>query len=293
MKAKVYYLVLVLLLIQYFSLAQTPNLQLSSNNGNLSYVQAFVKASENLPESRIPYGVLYDKVFGWAGMSVWQNGDTTSKSHLIQTWWDLENSRINPTGYTFETMRVATEKLKEQQGIALIAFNYNFSYIDTMAYRDGRMKIINNELVDAGGASPYISKNVTFSGLSIDEVTAGTSYNLQSYLSFMLSNNTQHSITGYTITNTTSGVQYNLSTNSNLTIIFTSPGLNILQISTHTSAGDFSCVQAINVLTGNQNIFRLSTTEPVHELLTSDIPFQGYNEGYDQLCRFSYLLPLR
>ncbi|MCU7693045.1 hypothetical protein ACFSPU_02215 [Haoranjiania flava] len=64
MKPKFCVLVLMLLFIQCISLAQTTNLQLSSNNGNQSYVQAFVKASENLQESRIPYGMLYNKVFG-------------------------------------------------------------------------------------------------------------------------------------------------------------------------------------------------------------------------------------
>lgn len=180
MKPKFCVLVLMLLFIQCISLAQTPNLQLSSNNGNQSYVQAFVKASENLQESRIPYGVLYDKVFGWAGMSIWQNGDTTSQSHVIQTWWDLENSRINPTGYTFENMKSATERLKAQQKIAVISFNYNFGYIDTMAYYDGRMQVVNNELVDAGGASPYLAKRVHLAALGMDNVLADVPYNIVS-----------------------------------------------------------------------------------------------------------------
>lgn len=283
MKAKFYCSVFVLLLFHCISLAQTPNLQLSSNNGNQSYVQAFENASENLLESRIPYGVLYDKVFGWAGMSIWQSGDTTSKSHLIQTWWDLENSRMNPKGYTFENMKSTTEGLKEQQKISLLSFNYNFGYIDTMAYYDGRMQVVNNELVDAGGASPYIVKNVTLSGLSVDEATAGTSYTLQSSLSFMLVNNTQHSITGYTISNITSGAQYSLSTNSTLPISFSAPGLNYLHITTQTTAGSFISVQVINVQQNNQVMFRTaamqSTAAPVHELLASDIAFQGYDES--------------
>ena len=224
MKKKFYYLVILLLSVHFFSLAQQPGLHLSSNNGNVSYSQAFAMASENLPPNRSPYGVLYDKVFGWAGMSFWNNGDTTSKSHLIQTWWDLENSRINPVGYTFENMNATIEGLKEQQKIALLSFNYNFGYIDTMAYHDGRMHVVNNELVDAGGASPYIAKNTTFSGLGVEEITAEQSYTLQSSLSFILSNNTQYSITGYAITNITTGMQYTLSVNTALPVSFSAPG---------------------------------------------------------------------
>lgn len=135
---------------------------------------------------------------------------------------------MTPVGYTFENMATNVEGLKEQQTIALLSFNYNFGYIDTMAYYDGRMQVVNNELVDAGGASPYIAKNATFSGLAIDEVTAGASYTLQSSLSLMLSNNTQYSITGYAITNITTGMQYTLSVNTALPVSFSAPGLNYL-----------------------------------------------------------------
>lgn len=131
---------------------------------------------------------------------------------------------MTPVGYTFENMATNVEGLKEQQTIALLSFNYNFGYIDTMAYYDGRMQVVNNELVDAGGASPYIAKNATFSGLAIDEVTAGASYTLQSSLSLMLSNNTQYSITGYAITNITTGMQYTLSVNTALPVSFSAPG---------------------------------------------------------------------
>ena len=92
MKRKIYFNLLFLIISICNVHAQTPQLQLSVNN-NTSFVQTFAAASESLPPSRVPHGVLYDKVAGWAGLDIWNSSDTTSKSHLLQAWWDLENSQ--------------------------------------------------------------------------------------------------------------------------------------------------------------------------------------------------------
>ena len=60
-----------------------------------SYSQIFDSLSTGLIPSRIPYGTLYDRVYGWSGLDTWGNGDTTSVSRLFQSWYDAEQSVVN------------------------------------------------------------------------------------------------------------------------------------------------------------------------------------------------------
>lgn len=50
-----------------------------------TYSQIFDSLSTGLIPSRIPYGILYDRVYGWSGLENWQSGDTTSVRRLFQT----------------------------------------------------------------------------------------------------------------------------------------------------------------------------------------------------------------
>ncbi len=57
-----------------------------------TYSQIFDSLSTGLIQARIPYGTLYDRVYGWSGMSEWQSGDTTSVAQLFQGWYDAEKA---------------------------------------------------------------------------------------------------------------------------------------------------------------------------------------------------------
>ena len=48
------------------------------DDNSKNYSQIFDSLSTGLIPSRIPNGVLYDRVYGWSGLDNWQNGDTTS-----------------------------------------------------------------------------------------------------------------------------------------------------------------------------------------------------------------------
>ena len=197
MKRKIYFNLLFLIISICNVHAQTPQLQLSVNN-NTSFVQTFAAASESLPPSRVPHGVLYDKVAGWAGLDIWNSSDTTSKSHLLQAWWDLENSRVAPGVVGYDVLKNQIADMETERRIPLIALNYQFGYIDTLAFLDGRLRIENNELVDAGGATPYLERHVCFAGLGVDAVAVGENYILDSKEDFIL-NNTSETITGFTV----------------------------------------------------------------------------------------------
>jgi len=60
-----------------------------------SYSQIFDSLSTGLIPSRIPYGTLYDRVFGWSGLDTWIDSDTVSVSRIFQSWYDAEHSVVN------------------------------------------------------------------------------------------------------------------------------------------------------------------------------------------------------
>jgi hypothetical protein len=102
----------------------------------------------------VPYGNLYDRVYNWSRLDVWNNGDTSSLSKLYQTWYDAEqcilDSNIRPSRYI--NMRNLIQRQLKQVKLPLIAINYRFGFIDSTAFADGRMSINNGFLIDNNNA---------------------------------------------------------------------------------------------------------------------------------------------
>lgn len=97
-----------------------------------TYSQAIVKSMQQLNADRIPYGVLYDRVVGWASLPEWNIEDTTSFIHIKQAWWDLENSQ-DVLGSRFDPMNNTVATLLTEDKIPLIAINFGFGYVDSLA----------------------------------------------------------------------------------------------------------------------------------------------------------------
>lgn len=62
-----------------------------------TYSSVLRRMFSSIPYGAIPYGILYDRVPGWSGLTHWKSGDTTSFSHIKQTWYDLEQAMNVPT----------------------------------------------------------------------------------------------------------------------------------------------------------------------------------------------------
>ena len=82
-------LALLILLTTWFNNA---NAQIEIEAGTKTDSEVFDSLSTGLIPGRIPYAVLYDRVYGWSGLDNWQNGDTTSVKRLMQSWYDIEQS---------------------------------------------------------------------------------------------------------------------------------------------------------------------------------------------------------
>ena len=84
-----------------------------------TYAQAISEAMQSADPGRIPYGVLYERVVGWANLTEWYSGDTTNFSHIKQAWWDLENCKTVP-GNSFESLKQEIAIAQSDDKITLI-----------------------------------------------------------------------------------------------------------------------------------------------------------------------------
>ncbi len=118
MKHKISYL-LLLIAVTFSSYKLNAQTEIEINANGRSYSQIFDSLSTGLIPSRIPYGTLYDRVYPWSGLSQWLNGDTTTMSHLFQSWYDAEKSVMNPLvrPNNYAAMRSAVQQ-------QLFAINY-------------------------------------------------------------------------------------------------------------------------------------------------------------------------
>ncbi len=188
MKKKLHYLAIILVLL--FG-ANTLRAQTDINGNGRPYSVIFDSLSTGLITSRIPYGTLYDRVYGWSGLSEWKNSDTTSAAHLFQSWSDAEQSVINPLARpnNYDTMRSVVQQQLFALKLPIIALNFQFAYFDSTCVQDGRVSVTNGMLKDNNLASPYLTKQVNIAGIATDSIYVNKIYALQ-YGSPLLLNNT-------------------------------------------------------------------------------------------------------
>lgn len=92
MKQKLHCLLLIIGLASTANIAQAQT-EIDINGNGRPYSTIFDSLSTGLIPSRIPYGTLYDRTYEWSGLSDWKNADTTSSSHLFQSWNDAEDEK--------------------------------------------------------------------------------------------------------------------------------------------------------------------------------------------------------
>ena len=153
-----YKIKIITLAIFVISMVTKVNAQTEINitAGSKTYSETFDSQSTGLIQNRIPFGILYDRVYGWSGLDNFQNGDTTSVSRLLQGWYDIEQSYINPNlrPNRYENMRKKIQQKIFAPQLPIIILLNNFSMIDSLAYSDGRITTNNGILIDNNGALP-------------------------------------------------------------------------------------------------------------------------------------------
>lgn len=288
MKLKIFILILTLIICTAFNpLKAQTEIEINPND-NRTYSKIFDSLSTGLIPNRIPFGTLYDRVYQWSALTEWQINDTTSLKHLYQSWYDAEqavtDSTLRPARY--EAMRNTVQRQIYAVRLPLIALNFRFGYIDSLATTDGRLTVNNGLLTDNNNASPYLTKQVAIAGLGLDKVILNKTYLLQFDTAVILNNTTQN-IQSITVYNITTGASYFVQNYAAAqSVSFTQAGVNILRFTLNLNNGSsLTNYQSINAedmgySSGGGILSRPDGPSclPTNDLLESTIPFQGYSE---------------
>ena len=89
MRSKIIFLASVLLSVSVVT-AQNVELELREGENVSSFLR---RTFSGIPQVYVPHGILYNRVQGWSRLIDWNSGDTTSTSHIKQSWYDLEQAQ--------------------------------------------------------------------------------------------------------------------------------------------------------------------------------------------------------
>jgi hypothetical protein len=245
---------------------------------NFNYTQLFDSVyGKRLILNRIPNGVLYDRVYPWSNLNAITQNTKVNKSLLNQTWYDLSTS----------TYAIADEQNYDQfknkinqydlthTTFPFVVYDYNYSFIDSLAITDGRMKMDKYGILTDNNLSllPYGTRNIRMGGLLTNEVESEMVSNIVLSKELFLSN-TDRKIVSVSILNSTTNETFSISEGEIKRIMFNKIGLNQLEYTfTLDDQSAFSCSQNVQVrerLRGGGCEF--------YDVVESKIPFKGYDE---------------
>lgn len=254
------------------------------DSDNVGFSRAFDSISTGLIKSRIPRGILYDRVFPWANVDEIAQGDFVSTERFVQAWMELQNSVVNMSdrvnGRNDKTIKsiIAANNLNGNS-ISLMAIRQDFGTIDENSFDDGRASIINGMIKDNNLAQiPYFTKQALLSALSVEKVKAGVTYNIRFSNIFVLDNplNGAATLSKITIYNETTGESVNVSLGQTIPYAFNRSGVNIIRLTMTLSNGTtFYTKQNITVV---GTPVRSLTDQNREGIVESDIAFKGYEE---------------
>jgi len=274
--------ILGLFFVSTSAYAQSDDSTIFIPHNDRTYTQIFDSLTAGLIPARVPYGVLYDRVYPWSEAAAWQSGDTTSMYRLFQTWHDMEYSRVDTTApVTYDAMRQIVNNMMLSGHLPVLFISYDFARIDLSAVQDGRLSFADSILTDNNfGLPPYTTHHVNMAGLPITDVCAEDTLILEYNNDLHRLSNINNAVLSIRVTDVTEGWQCSLEPNNTQSIVFTQLGIH--EIIVEITLGDSSLLtshQLIRVknarVTNNGNF-----CDPVHRVVASTIPYQGFGEQY-------------
>jgi Putative serine esterase (DUF676) len=141
-----------------------------------SYTQLVDSLISPLDKSRIPTGILYDRVLPMMDLHRFTQYSTSSASHLFQSYFELYMAAYQLAAFPIERagLRQAAEAeataAKKPGGVLPIGvLDYRFNTLDTLAEDNGSIRNVNDLYYDGVG-SPYLSNAVTIAAPLADSV---------------------------------------------------------------------------------------------------------------------------
>jgi len=249
-----------------------------------TYQQIFDSLTQNLNKNKIKTGLLYNRVHPYTNLHLWESGQTTSASDLIQSWWDIEHSYLNQ-----ETAPIAYKEMRDkllldriQLRVPILAVAADFNYFHPDAIQSGAITLKKGLFEDGNPNLPaYAQNSVRLAGLGFDEVIEGKTY-LLNYDERLVFNNTAHPIDSIQLENTDTKERWVLTEGQEVPIVFKKKrGIADVKFTSTVYSNSMTYVskQVIKIRGGLYKTTSSQICAPSNEIVSSDIPFQGYDEA--------------
>lgn len=250
---------------------------------NQTYQELFDSVCSGLIKTRIPYGVLYERVIHLDDVRNWHNGDTTDKDKLFQDWWNMEHSNVyGTTEGSYETMRAGVDTQTLTNQIPILYINYSLSTIDSAAFDDGRMGLVNGIMTDNNlPLIPYSTINLRTGGVPINSVAAQDPINFFFDSSLYSFSNNGIAVTNILVHDATENINFSITPGTAFSQIFTIEGQHTLKFDFQLAdASTLSVYELLTVSEPRQKATAGTGCDVFHDFIKSTIPFQGYTESY-------------
>ncbi|MBG8555117.1 T9SS type A sorting domain-containing protein [Hymenobacter guriensis] len=163
--------------LSYAQLSSTPEPSGTSDQSLVSsYTQLVDSLTAPLDKSRVPKGILYDRVPAVALLNEFTQVTPSSASHIFQSYFELRSAAYQSAGFPisrseFANMaRTAATATKVSYGeLPIGVLDYQFGVLDTLAEEKGSIITINGLYADGVG-NPYQTQQVTIAALLADSV---------------------------------------------------------------------------------------------------------------------------
>ena len=205
------------------------------------YTQLVDSLIAPLDKSRIPGGILYDRVPALAGLHTFTQYTPSSASHFFQSYFELRESAYGLASFTQE--RGELRPLAEAQATAARSMggvlpvgvlDYQFAVLDTLAEERGTIWAINGLYYDGAG-SPYQTNQVTVVAPLADSVAQQVRLTMPAMFQFR---NTGRVFSyGFVLVGKS---QYYLSPNAEATITFPGTGWQSMTFTLYYNDGSTS-----------------------------------------------------
>jgi Secretion system C-terminal sorting domain len=247
-----------------------------------NYTQLFdLNQDKAIDITKVPFGVLYNRVYGWSAIANQKEVATVTKNKLVQAWYDLYTATYTfGNSLTFPAFKQYLVQYELNKKIPIIAMQYNFAVLDSSGllpididsngnYRD------TNGVIMAQKPNVFAKRQAHLVGLFTKEVMQNESITLVLDNKLLLQN-TSNSFKKISIYDGTVLIATLMPSNS-INYTFKKAGEALLKIECELNNGDIiTSLQTIVVLPNKK--IRGACGNNQHLPISSTIPFQGYDE---------------
>lgn len=150
-----------------------------------TYTQLVDSLISPLDKTRVPGGILYDRILPTAGLERFNQYSSSSATHLFQSYYELYQSAyqlgafpVARTGLRTAAEREATAATLPGGVLPIGVLDYQFATLDTLGEDRGTIRDVNGLYYDGFTGSPYITNRVTVASPLADSVYQNVSVTL-------------------------------------------------------------------------------------------------------------------